>query len=397
MSRFHSYLNSAVKILSEYDGKSPFSLFIKRFFSRHKKYGSRDRRLITDYCYLYFRTGKALSPFSVEDRILTGIFLSSHASTRMLELHKGEWNEHANAAFSEKVKMIGVPEEQLLNEVFPWKESLSDDIEFDAFSKSYFIKPNVFIRIRSGEKETIKLKLKGHHIANKELSDTAFSVDAGSKLDEVLKVDSEVVIQDLSSQKVGKFLSEVLVDNELKVWDCCAASGGKSILAYDINPTIKLTVSDIRESILHNLRARFETAGISTYDSFTLDLIQNQSEVQNAPFDVIIADVPCTGSGTWGRTPEQLFYFDESKIDEYASLQRTIVSNAIPHLKSGGFLVYITCSVFKKENEDNVRFIASKFGLEEIKSEVITGYHEKADSMFVSVLRKKSDSDPEGS
>ena len=108
----------------------------------------------------------------------------------------------------------------------------------------------------------------------------------------------------------------------------------------------------------------------------------------NAPFDVIIDDVPCTGSGTWGRNPEQLFYFDEARIGEYALLQRSIISNAVPHLKQGGALVYITCSVFKQENEENVAFIEQELGLKHVRSGSIPGYELKADSMFAAVFKK---------
>ncbi len=388
MSRFHSYLNSAVKILSEYDGKTPFSLFIKRFFSKHKKYGSRDRRLISDYCYQYLRTGKAFPDFTMEEKVLVGIFLSSSGSNPMLETHKPEWNELADSSFAVKAEQIGLNAEGLLDTFFPWKNELSIGIEFDGYARSFFIKPSVFFRIRPGKKDSVISKLERHEILFNEISDTTISVEGNSKLDQILNIDSEIVIQDLSSQKVGGFLSEVLLESELKVWDCCAASGGKSLMAFDINSTIKLSVSDIRDSILHNLDTRFKSAGIKKYDRFKVDLTRIQSNISNSPFDVIIADLPCSGSGTWSRTPEQLFNFKEKQISKYSELQRRIVSNAVPHLKKDGFLVYITCSVFKRENEENVDYIVSKYGLEEIKSEVITGYRDKADSMFVSVLRR---------
>ena len=388
MSRFHSYLNSTVTILSEYDGTQPFSLFIRRFFSRHKKYGSRDRWLISDYCFFYFRLGKALIDLDMEERILVGIFLCSEFPNRMLETHKPEWNEKAGAGFVEKCQILGIDPQQLLEELFPWKEQLGANIDFEAFAESYFTKPDVFLRIRPGKENSIRPRLKSSKVPFKEILSTCISVSPKEKVDRVLSIDSTVVVQDLSSQKVGDFLKEVLTSDDLNVWDCCAASGGKSILAYDINPNIELTVSDIRPQILDNLKARFELAGINNYESTVVDLSSNGNEIPNAPFDVIIADVPCTGSGTWGRTPEQLFYFDEAKIGEYASLQRTIVKNAVPNLKEGGALVFITCSVFKQENEENVEFIRQDLGFELVRAETIPGYDQKADSMFAAVFKK---------
>ena len=159
-------------------------------------------------------------------------------------------------------------------------------------------------------------------------------------------------------------------------------------MAYDLNENIELTVSDVRESILSNLKKRFEKAGIKKYHSFTRDISSSALTNRQIQFDLIIVDAPCTGSGTWGRTPEQLYYFDKKKIDDYATKQKQIVSNVIPHLKPGGHLLYITCSVFKKENEEVVDFIKEKFHLQLMKIELLKGYELKADTMFVALMQK---------
>jgi len=104
---------------------------------------------------------------------------------------------------------------------------------------------------------------------------------------------------------------------------------------------------------------------------------------------MIIADVPCSGSGTWSRTPEQLYFFQEIKIEEYSKLQKRIASNAIPELQPGGSFVYITCSVFKKENEDVAMHIKENFHLQLRQMEVLKGYDKKADSMFVALFEKE--------
>jgi len=177
---------------------------------------------------------------------------------------------------------------------------------------------------------------------------------------------------------------------KLKIWDCCAASGGKSLMLNDIDPDIELTVSDVRESILANLKKRFEKAGIQNYTSFINDLSQPNFKPQITNFDLIICDAPCTGSGTWSRTPEQIYFFDEKRIEQYALLQKKIVSTIIPRLKIEGCLLYITCSVFKKENEEVVEFIQSNSELELIKMELLKGYDKKADTMFAALFKKNS-------
>ena len=151
---------------------------------------------------------------------------------------------------------------------------------------------------------------------------------------------------------------------------------------------IVLTVSDMRESILTNLDKRFQSAGIRNHRQYTFDLLKGNTQhaIFNAQYSMIVADVPCSGSGTWSRTPEQLYYFDETKIESYSSLQKSIVSKIIPQLQPGGSFVYITCSVFKKENEDVVEYVKKNFKLKLIKMELLKGYERKADSMFVALF-----------
>jgi 16S rRNA (cytosine967-C5)-methyltransferase len=207
----------------------------------------------------------------------------------------------------------------------------------------------------------------------------------------VLEIDKEVVVQDFNSQQVLNGISNhvAAIRQPVSVWDCCAASGGKSILAYDIlNGQIDLTVSDIRESILSNLTNRFETAGIKNYKSFITDLTDPQLLIPDSQFQIVICDAPCTGSGTWSRTPEQLYYLKRKTIDVYVAMQQQIVSNVITHLQIGGLFIYITCSVFKNENEDMVNFIKEKFHLQLLQMELLKGYNKKADSMFAAVFKK---------
>ena len=198
------------------------------------------------------------------------------------------------------------------------------------------------------------------------------------------------MIQDYNSQRVGEFVKLQTTNYKLQtaVWDCCAASGGKSIMAYDINPNIELTVSDMRESILENLKKRFAVAGIKKYNSFVADLSNGQvaKSVPTKVYDLIICDAPCTGSGTWSRTPEQLFYFKKETIEKYTALQKKILENVVPHIKPGGQLLYITCSVFKKENEDVVKYVQENFKLKLQKKEILKGYEMKADTLFAALF-----------
>ena len=277
--------------------------------------------------------------------------------------------------------------------VFPWKDELSEGIDHEEFCKSFFVQPDLFIRVRPLKRKLVTEKLQHAKIGFTTISETCLSLPNSTKIDEIIELDNEAVIQDYNSQQTGRFLSSALAppgNDKPVVWDCCAGSGGKSIMTHDINPNIDLIVSDVRDSILANLKKRFEKAGIKKYKSSIADLTHHSPpdsyRVTTHNYNLIIADVPCTGSGTWSRTPEQLYFFEENEIEKYSSIQKKIVSNVIPALQTGGSLIYITCSVFKKENEEVVAFIRENFHLQLLQMEVLKGYDRKADSMFVAVL-----------
>ena len=393
MGRFYSYLDSAVQILSAYKGEEPFASFLKKYFGRNKKYGSKDRKRIAHLCYCYFRLGKALLNIPVEERILTGLFLCSDSQNEMLEQLKPEWSEKIELPIRGKLLIIN--SSLLIDQVFPFKEQLSNGIDHEKFCESFFIQPDLFIRLRPEYENLVKRKLLDQGINFFAVTSACLSLPNASRIENIIELDKEAVVQDLSSQETGNFLKNFKFETsnlKPKVWDCCAASGGKSLMLHDIDPDIELTVSDIRQSILINLKKRFAKAGIKNYKSFVTDLTQSNLTSGIGTFDFIVCDAPCTGSGTWSRTPEQLYFF-QGGIEQYSLLQKKIVSNIIPRLKEGGCLLYITCSVFKEENEAVVDFIKDNFGLQLIKMELLRGYDKKADTMFTALFKKNSQPD----
>jgi len=391
LSRYHSYINSAKNILGVYEGEEPFSSFLKKYFAENKKYGSKDRKQISHLCYCFFRLGKAIMNLTIEEKLLIALFLCSEQSNEILAALKPQWNEKCGLPLSKKLLIINYS--LLITEMFPWKDELSEGVDHKKFCESFLIQPDLFLRVRPGKEKTVLEKLQQAGINFKMITENCLALANASKIDQVIELDKEAVVQDHSSQRTGEFIkTEILnhvpraIGTEISVWDCCAGSGGKSIMAYDINRKADITVSDTRESILVNLQKRFANAGIKNYKSIIADLADPNFQFSTSNFQLVIADVPCTGSGTWSRTPEQLYFFEESGIERYAVLQKKIVSNAIPHLKHGGSFVYITCSVFKKENEEVVTFVKENFHLQLKRMEVLKGYDKKADSMFVAVL-----------
>lgn len=323
-----------------------------------------------------------------EDRILTAYFLCSANSDELLQFLKPAWYEFSSMKPENKLLALHTPFG--ITDIFPWKEELSEGIDHLAFGQSFLIQPNLFLRIRPGKEKAVLLKLSGAAIPFHQPMVNCIELQNTTNIEELLDTNKEVVIQDYSSQSVGQLMNKLKeLPAPVSVWDCCAASGGKSILALDTLGEIELTVSDIRESILSNLKKRFSEAGITNYKSFVANL-QSKFTTPKSKFDLVIADVPCTGSGTWSRTPEQLYYFSSDMIKEYAAKQEKITSSVIPFIKPGGYLLYITCSVFRQENEDRVNDLLSRFPLQLIEMQVFKGYDKKADSLFAALLQLKT-------
>jgi 16S rRNA (cytosine967-C5)-methyltransferase len=389
-NHYHRYLEYASAIIPEYNGQEPFHLYLKKYFSANKKHGSGDRKQITSLCYNYFRLGLGVRQrVSLNEKLLLGIFVIEKKSTPILEKLNPTWNKNISLSISEKIKML----ENVFKaeKIFPFQNELSKEIDFQKFSLSFLIQPKLYIRIRPGYKNAVFDKLKSANIIFGKIGDHCLSFANNEKISDILAIDNEAVIQDYNSQNTLNSLASHIGDrtSPIPVWDCCAGSGGKSILAHDLLQNIRLTVSDTRKGILENLKKRFAKAGIKNYYSVIADLsVLPPLEEVRGRHDLIIADVPCSGSGTWSRTPEQLSLFPKENIKMYSDLQKKIVANAVKFLNENGYLLYITCSVFTKENEEIVDFIQENLHLELIESNYLKGYEMQADTLFTALFIK---------
>jgi 16S rRNA (cytosine967-C5)-methyltransferase len=381
------YIETAEKIIGSYDGLMPLQHFLKQLLSANKKYGSKDRKAITHACYCYYRFGFALKELPVKEKTKWGIFLCSENIGGWESLFSEEGLSKLSEDF--KTRLAFVKEKYSFNTgaIFPLQNQLSDNIDKEAFVVSHLTQPNLYLRIRPGKEKEVPEKLIANNITYQACGTNCISLANSTKIDKILALNNEAVVQDLSSQRIAELLSAIHYSpSPLKVWDCCAASGGKSILAYDVLKNIDLTVSDVRPSIIQNLKKRFAEAGIKKYKAFVADLTGPKLKVSNSKFQLVICDAPCSGSGTWSRTPEQLYFFSKEKIDHYAQLQKKIVSNAANAITGDGYFLYITCSVFKKENEEIVEFIKANTSLRLVKEEYLIGYDKKADTMFAALF-----------
>jgi len=375
-------LKTFQRILEEYPEATPLSKFLPGFYRQNKQMGSTDRRIASRLIYNYFRIGKALPIIPAQERLFAAEFLCNTQLNSFLQHFKPDWAACIGFNQDEKMHIVKTTYTDFnLDDVFPWTARLSAEIDKQAFLKSFFVQPDLFIRVHKRFDVQVKTALITSEVVFKDEGNGCLSLPNGTRLETIFPNQHWFEVQDLSSQQTAGFFKPQKWDNW---WDACAASGGKSLLLYDLEPTVKLVVSDIRESILSNLDERFHQAGYFKYQKKLLDLTQNNDLLlHDYAFDGIILDAPCSGSGTWGRTPEMISQFDDHKIEFFQRLQQNIVRNVVKYLKPGKPLIYITCSAFKAENEDMVGFMVKELGLKLEESKVLKGYENKADTMFV--------------
>lgn len=359
-------------ILKEYDGSVPLTHFLKAFYKKNPKLGSRDRKMLSEMAYSWYRCHKALPDnVDLQTAIATCV---AHCRTENKHLQK----------FLEGIPVDRSP--LALDPLFPFDVSLSSGIEKQLWLESMLAQPKLFIRARK-EQDKILAILEEEQIDHEVLDDHCIAVPNGTSIDKLIP-EYAYVVQDTSSQKAAEYFTP---KPQEQWWDACSGAGGKSLYLVDKEPLVNLTATDRRRSILKNLEERFRTYSHILPVTKVLDVADDkklQEVLGSTLFDNIICDVPCSGSGTWSRTPEQCYFFDPKSLEELNDIQENILRNASAYLKTGGKLYYITCSVFSTENEEIVGKGIKGTGLKVVEQKLINGITIQADSMFVTVLQK---------
>jgi 16S rRNA (cytosine967-C5)-methyltransferase len=389
--RAEQQLRSFLRVFDNFPADKPLAKFLPEFFKRNKQMGSNDRRSVSRLLYNYFRLGRALANKSVEERLFLAEFLCTSVDNPFLYHFRSDLNQMIYLNIEEKIKYASINEGLIIEQVFPFTNHLSEGIDKEAFLLSFFVQPDLFIRVNPKALSWVLKTLEDCSIDFSLITHNTVALPNGTNLNSLFSDSTFPVkpyeVQDLSSQRTAKYFKPNRFEHW---WDACAASGGKSLLLFSEQSDIKLLVSDIRESVLDNLDERFIAAGLTTYQKKLIDLTKNADpEIHHYEFDGIILDAPCTGSGTWGRTPEMISQFEEFKIQGFQNLQKVIAANVIKYLKQDRPLIYITCSVFKEENEEIISWLQKNHGMQLEGYELIKGYENKADTMFVARLIKK--------
>ena len=165
-------------------------------------------------------------------------------------------------------------------------------------------------------------------------------------------LDGRMELQDEGSQLIGPLVMPL---PGIKVLDACAGAGGKTLLlGAMMNNQGRLTALDIDERKLVELRKRVRRSGLSNVYAQTISEKGAISGCKPNSFDRVLCDVPCSGSGVFRRNPESKWQLTLKDLEFLPLKQLEILHRFASYVKPGGCLIYVTCSIFKEENEDVV-------------------------------------------
>ncbi|NHF71757.1 RsmB/NOP family class I SAM-dependent RNA methyltransferase [Paracoccus xiamenensis] len=188
--------------------------------------------------------------------------------------------------------------------------------------------------------------------------------------------DGMVELQDLSPQFACAALPLSKGD---RVLDFCAGGGGKS-LALAAREDLRLTAHDAAPARMSDVPERARRAGVR--------IALSPPDGLGADYDLVVADVPCSGSGTWRRTPDAKWRLTREGLDDLRKVQAEILSRVAPLVRPGGQIAYMTCSLLDAENGDQVDSFLQQYA--DYRQEFRKSWTPESgsDGFFLAILRR---------
>jgi len=198
--------------------------------------------------------------------------------------------------------------------------------------------------------------------------------------------DGLLSIQDLAAQ----YLIDILDEHKIvpsNVLDACAAPGGKTCQLLENYSPKQLIALDSSESRLRKIQENLERLDLNA------KLVCADASLKDwwdgSKYDLIIADVPCSATGTIKRNPDIKINRLESDIEKFVQLQRKIVINLFDLLEEGKYMVYITCSMLHDENQNNIKWFINKIKGFKLIKELQILPDKKSDSLYYALIQKE--------
>ncbi|MFL4471078.1 RsmB/NOP family class I SAM-dependent RNA methyltransferase [Tateyamaria armeniaca] len=350
---------AAIEILDHIQSGQPAEQALTRWARGSRFAGSGDRAAIRDYVYDALRHWRsdACRGGGVTGRArMIGRLRAQEADLAALFNGVG----HAPSALSDAENTGGVPEaEGDIWDMPDWliavfKASLGAQAKGTALALTGRAPVTVRVNTTKADVTTAQAQLlsEGVETMPNPRADTALTVTAGPRRlrNAASYLNGLVELQDAASQA-----AIAGIDGAGTALDFCAGGGGKALALAAAGWHV--TAHDTDPARMRDLPARALRGGhhIALYAP---DDIANAGQ-----FDLVLCDAPCSGSGTWRRTPEAKWALTQDRLDALIELQAQVLEAAISHVAEGGRLVYATCSLLQGENEGQVdAFLAAHSG-----------------------------------
>ncbi|CAL2079473.1 RsmB/NOP family class I SAM-dependent RNA methyltransferase [Tenacibaculum sp. 190524A05c] len=368
---------------------------------RDKRWGARDRKFVAETIYeivrwkrLYAEIANVKEPFSRQD--LWRLF-SVWCVLRGIQLP--DWNQ-IEPTPTRRIK--GKFDE--LSKIRKYRESIPDWIDaigLDELGEKVWTKEiaslnkqaEVILRTNTlnTSKEVLQKRLKEEGI------DTEFVQgypDALKLVERANVFKTECFkkgffeVQDASSQLVAAYLD---VEPGMKVVDTCAGAGGKTLhLASLMQNKGQIVAMDIYESKLKKLKVRARRNGVHNIDLRVIDSTKPIKKLYNKA-DRVLIDAPCSGLGVIRRNPDSKWKLQPEFLDNIKKVQQDVLQSYSRMVKSGGKLVYATCSVLPSENQEQVeQFLSSEAGKEFsfVSDKKVLSHESGFDGFYMALLEK---------
>ena len=373
-------IQATIELLDERDEtKYPADRLMAGYFKQRRYIGSKDKAAISEYFYSVLRQRITLAyllstvELPVDNRGLMAV-MAQMQGLALADLFNGEryspapFEAELLAKFAEidPADLESAPQHVRLN--YPeWLEtelvaSLGDRLEQEMLAMGERASTDIRVNTLKTTRDELKASL-----AQQGLSATSTSLSPWG-----LRFDGRVALFNLQSFRDGWFEvqdegSQLLawltqVEAGQTVIDFCAGAGGKSLaMAAMMNNKGALYACDVHSKRLSQLAKRKNRAGVHNIRTHVLSSEQDKWVKQHAArADVVLIDAPCSGTGTWRRSPDSRWNLSANDVDELVALQRSILSSAQRLVKPGGRLYYATCSLLNAENQGQAEWFTAE-------------------------------------
>lgn len=341
-------VQAAIEILDQILEGAPAEKALTGWARRSRFAGSKDRAAVRDHVFdaLRRRNSAAFMGGSLSGRgLMIGVLRQNEIA--LDDIFTGDRFAPGALGDSEKSSPEGTPPVDLPEWIVAQMNAdLGED--FAAIASGLGQRAPVFLRVnvRKGDVAQAQSMLVRDGIETKPvaLARTALEVTEGARKVKQSQayVSGLVELQDASSQAL---IAQIPISKGMKVLDFCAGGGGK-VLAMAGVADAQYYAHDIAPKRMSDLPDRARRAGAK------VEIVQEPG--LHAPYDLILCDVPCSGSGTWRRTPDAKWRFDPDDLDQVTKTQAKILEQAKDLVAESGVLVYATCSLFASENVKQV-------------------------------------------